>query len=79
MDDDIVTRLRNYDFMRDGDYPEVWMKEAADEIERLRQKEFMWKMTTVKLAGKMLPFSLLMNESEREEIQIVLQEAINDD
>jgi hypothetical protein len=53
--------------------------EAADKIERLRQKEFMWKMTAVKLAGKMLPFSLLMNESEREEIQIVLQEAMNND
>ena len=35
-DDDIVTRLRNYDFMRDGDTPEVTMGEAADEIERLR-------------------------------------------
>lgn len=36
MSDDIVTRLRNYDFMRDGDTPEVTMGEAADEIERLR-------------------------------------------
>jgi hypothetical protein len=34
--DDIVNRLRNYDFLRDGDYPEVWMAEAADEIEHLR-------------------------------------------
>ncbi len=36
MTDDIVTRLRNYDFMRDGDTPELTMAEAADEIERLR-------------------------------------------
>jgi hypothetical protein len=33
--DDIVTRLRGYDFMRDGDIPDVIMSEAADEIERL--------------------------------------------
>lgn len=38
MSDDIVTRLRNYDFMRDGDFPELTMAEAADEIERLRGK-----------------------------------------
>lgn len=37
MADDIVTRLRNYDFMRDGDFPEVIMGDAADEIERLRR------------------------------------------
>lgn len=36
MTDDIVTRLRNYDFMRDGDIPDVIMSVAADEIERLR-------------------------------------------
>jgi hypothetical protein len=36
MSDDIVTRLRGYDFMRDGDIPDVIMNEAADEIERLR-------------------------------------------
>lgn len=36
MSDDIVTRLRGYDFMRDGDIPDVIMSEAADEIERLR-------------------------------------------
>mgnify|MGYP000735842933 CR=1 FL=1 len=36
MAEDITTRLRNYDFLRDGDHPEVWMNEAADEIERLR-------------------------------------------
>lgn len=34
---DIVTRLRNYDFMRDGDTPDLTMAEAADEIERLRE------------------------------------------
>ena len=36
MSDDIVTRLREYDFMRDGDTPDLTMAEAADEIERLR-------------------------------------------
>ena len=38
MTDDIVTRLRGYDFMRDGDTPDLTMAEAADEIERLRLK-----------------------------------------
>lgn len=37
MADDIVPRLRDYDFMRDGDFPELTMAEAADEIERLRR------------------------------------------
>jgi hypothetical protein len=45
MKDDIVTRLRNYDFLRDGDYPEVWMNEAADEIERLRNELRKWETT----------------------------------
>lgn len=36
MTDDIVTRLRNYDFMRDGDIPDVIMNQAADDIETLR-------------------------------------------
>ena len=38
MSDDIVTRLREYDFMRDGDIPDVIMNKAADEIERLRRE-----------------------------------------
>jgi len=38
MTDNIVTRLRGYDFMRDGNIPDVIMNEAADEIERLRQE-----------------------------------------
>lgn len=38
MTDDIVTQLRGYDFMRDGDIPDVIMSEAADEIERLRKQ-----------------------------------------
>jgi len=36
MTDDIVTQLRGYDFMRDGDIPDVIMNKAADEVERLR-------------------------------------------
>jgi len=38
MTDDIVTRLREYDFMRDGDTPDLTMAEAADKIERLRSE-----------------------------------------
>ena len=36
--DDIVTRLREYDFMRDGDTPDLTMAEAAVVIERLREQ-----------------------------------------
>lgn len=36
MSDDIVTRLREYDFMRDGDTPDLTMAAAADEIEDLQ-------------------------------------------
>jgi hypothetical protein len=34
---DIVTRLRGYDFLRDGDTPDLMMSEAADEIERWQE------------------------------------------
>ena len=45
MSDDIVTRLRGYDFMRDGDIPDVIMNKAADEIELLREwKELAYEM-----------------------------------
>ena len=47
MSDDIVTRLREYDFMRDGDTPDLTMAEAADEIERLRAEN-------TELRGKVL-------------------------
>jgi hypothetical protein len=43
MTDDILSRLRNYDFMRDGDFPEVIMAEAADQIERLRTLLHRWE------------------------------------
>lgn len=33
-----MTRLRGYDFLRDGDIPDVIMAEAADEIKRLRKE-----------------------------------------
>jgi hypothetical protein len=52
MTDDIVTRLRNYDFLRDGDYPEVWMTEAADEIERLRTDRDKWKYLFIEMYEK---------------------------
>ena len=41
MKNDIVTRLREYDFMRDGDTPDLTMAQAADEIEHLRIKNQM--------------------------------------
>jgi hypothetical protein len=52
MTDDIVTRLRNYDFLRDGDYPEVWMTEAAYEIERLRTDRDKWKYLFIEMYEK---------------------------
>ena len=47
MSEEIVTRLRNYDFMRDGDTPEVIMGEAADEIEYLRKDRDKWKRLAI--------------------------------
>ena len=35
-----------------------------------------WKRTCTKLVGMMLPFSLLMNKTEQEELQIILREAV---
>jgi len=66
MTDDIVTRLRNYDFMRDGDIPDVIMSEAADEIERLRK-------LTSELAQLMMPLSLLMTTEEQEKVMKVVR------
>jgi hypothetical protein len=43
MTDDIVTQLRGYDFMRDGDIPDVIMNKAADEIEKLRKELEIYK------------------------------------
>ena len=57
MSDDIVTRLRGYDFMRDGDIPDMIMSEAADEIERLRK-------LISELAEIMMPYALLMTKAE---------------
>lgn len=69
MADDIVKylRLSRTRFNRNA--------EAADEIERLRHESQMWRNTCTKLVGMMLPFSLLMQENEREELKIILQEA----
>ena len=50
MTDDIVTRLRGYDFMRDGDIPDVIMNEAADEIERLRRERDRWAEFAIHIA-----------------------------
>ena len=46
------------------------------EIERLRADRDMWKRTCTKLVGMMLPYSLLMNKTEQEELQIILAEAV---
>jgi hypothetical protein len=55
MTDDIVTRLRVYDFMRDGDIPDVIMNEAADEIERLRKELEIYKdLYASEIVGKFL-------------------------
>jgi hypothetical protein len=71
MADDIIKylRLSQTRFNRNA--------EAADEIERLRVNQDMWKRTCAKLVGMMLPYSLLMTESEREELKIILSEASN--
>ncbi len=70
--DDIVTRLR-------GKYAGQLLicTEAADEIERLRADRDSWKRTCARLVGMMLPYSLLMTETEREELKIILHEASN--
>ena len=71
MTDDIIKylRLSQTRFNRNA--------EAADEIERLKVNQDMWKRTCSKLIGMMLPYSLLMTESEREELTIILSEASN--
>lgn len=71
MADDIIKylRLSRTRFNRNA--------EAADEIESLRINQDMWKRTCAKLVGMMLPYSLLMTESEREELKIILNEASN--
>ncbi len=51
------------------------LHKAADEIQQLRQSEFMWKMTAIKVVTKLLPLSLLLSPQEKEELQIILQEA----
>jgi hypothetical protein len=68
MADDIIKylRLSQTRFNRNA--------EAADEIERLKVNQDMWKRTCAKLVGMMLPYSLLMTESEREELKIILSE-----
>lgn len=71
MADDIIKylRLSQTRFNRNA--------EAADEIERLKVNQDMWKRTCAKLVGMMLPYSLLMTENEREELTIILNEASN--
>jgi len=71
MADDIIKylRLSQTRFNRNA--------EAADEIERLKVNQDMWKRTCAKLVGMMLPYSLLMTENEREELKIILNEACN--
>ena len=75
MSDDIVTRLR-LRLMGDGFANPEETRDAADEIERLRADRNMWQRTCTKLVGMMLPYSLLMNKTEQEELQIILAEAV---
>ena len=89
MSDDIVTRLRQmwgdddrciwckkHMDSQSSPHREVCdLMEAADEIERLQVERDMWKKTSTKLVGMMLPYSLLMNETERQELKIILEEA----
>jgi len=77
MTDDIVTRLRdNCACGITDDFGIVCtFCTAADEIERLQVERDMWKKTSTKLVGMMLPYSLLMNETERQELKIILEEA----
>jgi hypothetical protein len=79
MADDIVTRLRDNCACGVSDEFGIVCASctAADEIERLRVNQDMWKRTCAKLVGMMLPYSLLMTESEREELKIILSEASN--
>jgi DNA polymerase III alpha subunit (gram-positive type) len=53
MTDDIVTQLRGYDFMRDGDIPDVVMNKAADEIEKLRKT-----ISYIKIQGNLMSAEL---------------------
>lgn len=78
MTDDIVTRLRGQACPECG-LPSTHnlFDEAADEIEQLRQKEFMWKMSCVRIATKFMPLSLLLSKEEKEELQIIIREAVN--
>ena len=83
MTDDIVTRLRDEyascecsGINRDCDRCET-EQDAAGEIEELRQKEFMWKMSCVRIATKFMPLSLLLSKEEKEELQIIIMEAVN--
>ena len=77
MSDDIVTRLRLWASVTEGDHVIEELHRAADEIESLRGNQDIWKRTCAKLVGMMLPYSLLMTESEREELKIILNEASN--
>jgi len=85
MSDDIVTRLGTPEdsvrellsgcicnFIGDGN---CRLCRGAEQIERLQVERDMWKKTSTKLVGMMLPYSLLMNETERQELKIILEEA----
>ena len=62
--DDIVTRIRGYDFMRDGDIPDVIMGQAADEIERLRKDLVSSKAKYVELLHDYLNLKFKINKIE---------------
>ena len=47
-------------------------------VRKVEADRDMWKRTCTKLVGMMLPYSLLMNETEREELKIILGASNNE-
>jgi hypothetical protein len=68
MTDDIVTRLREYDFLRDGDIPDVIMNEAADEVELLRADRDRWRNTAAIMYEQVFRLKRL-NEEQAEHVE----------
>ena len=52
--------------------------DSAWVISELMADRDIWKRTCTKLVGMMLPYSLLMNETEREELKIILGASNNE-
>lgn len=46
------------------------------ENQNLKQELMIWRNTCIRMAEMILPFSLLMNKREQQELQIILQKAV---